>query len=79
MNWAYSFEHDHGLAQPELAALVGGKGANLAIMTTERIRHMPVMENDDLKGIVSIGDVVKARLGQLEHENDQLYGYIQGR
>jgi pyruvate,orthophosphate dikinase len=35
MTWAYSFDHDHGLAQPELAALVGGKGANLAIMTTE--------------------------------------------
>jgi pyruvate,orthophosphate dikinase len=35
MTWAYSFDHDHGLAQPELAALVGGKGANLATMTTE--------------------------------------------
>ena len=35
MTWAYSFDHDHGLAQPELAALVGGKGANLAIMTQQ--------------------------------------------
>ncbi len=35
MTWAYPFDHDHGLAQPELAALVGGKGANLAIMTNE--------------------------------------------
>ncbi len=35
MTWAYSFDHDHGLAPAELTALVGGKGANLAIMTTE--------------------------------------------
>ncbi len=35
MTWAFSFDHDHGLAQPELAALVGGKGANLAIMTQQ--------------------------------------------
>jgi pyruvate,orthophosphate dikinase len=35
MTWAYSFDHDHELPQAELAALVGGKGANLAIMTTE--------------------------------------------
>ncbi len=35
MTWAYSFDHDHGLAQPELTALVGGKGANLAIMTQQ--------------------------------------------
>ena len=35
MTWAYSFDHDHGLAQPELAALIGGKGANLVIMTQQ--------------------------------------------
>ena len=35
MTWAYPFDHDHGLTQAELAALVGGKGANLAIMTAE--------------------------------------------
>jgi pyruvate,orthophosphate dikinase len=35
MTWAYPFDHDHGLAPAELAALLGGKGANLAIMTTE--------------------------------------------
>lgn len=35
MTWAYSFDHDHGLDQPELTALVGGKGANLVLMTTE--------------------------------------------
>ncbi|MEA2025829.1 MAG: PEP/pyruvate-binding domain-containing protein, partial [Chloroflexota bacterium] len=35
MAWAYPFDHVHGLAQADLAALVGGKGANLAVMTTE--------------------------------------------
>jgi pyruvate,orthophosphate dikinase len=35
MTWAYSFDHDHGLEPAELTALLGGKGANLAIMTSE--------------------------------------------
>ncbi len=35
MAWAYPFDHDHGLAHADLAALVGGKGANLASMTAE--------------------------------------------
>jgi CBS domain-containing protein len=52
----------------------------MLMMTDRRIRHVPVTdESGSLVGIISIGDVVKARLGQLEHENDQLYGYIQGR
>lgn len=51
----------------------------MAMMTARRIRHVPVTENGSLAGIISIGDVVKARLGQLEQENDQLYDYIQGR
>ena len=51
----------------------------MAMMTDRRIRHVPVTnESGSLVGIISIGDVVKARLGQLEHENDQLYDYIQG-
>ena len=50
-------------------------------MTDRRMRHLPVVDNDGvLGGIISIGDVVKARLGQLETENQQLYEYItQGR
>jgi CBS domain-containing protein len=51
----------------------------MAMMTARRIRHVPVTENGRLAGIISIGDVVKARLGQLKQENDQLYDYIQGR
>ncbi len=51
------------------------------LMTDKRIRHLPVVgEDGGLAGIVSIGDVVKHRLGQLESENKALYEYItQGR
>ena len=50
-------------------------------MTERRIRHLPVVDDDGvLGGVISIGDIVKARLGQLETENRQLYDYItQGR
>jgi len=53
----------------------------MASMTERRHRHLPVVDADGvLSGIVSIGDVVKARLGQLEHENQALTEYIhQGR
>ena len=46
-------------------------------MTDERIRHLPVVDGDGrLASIVSIGDVVKTRLGQLQAERDALEGYI---
>lgn len=49
----------------------------LAIMTTRRIRHMPVVSTDgDLVGIVSIGDLVKHRIDQLAFERDQLEAYV---
>lgn len=47
-------------------------------MTERRIRHLPVLDGGRLAGIVSIGDVVKARLGQLEEENRTLVGYLHG-
>ena len=46
-------------------------------MTDRRVRHVPVVESDRLVGIVSIGDVVKARLDELEAERAQLVDYIQ--
>jgi CBS domain-containing protein len=55
--------------------------ALMASMTERRIRHLPVVDPaQELAGIISIGDVVKARLGELEHENQALFEYItQGR
>jgi len=51
--------------------------ASLArVMTDRRIRHIPVCRNDELCGIVSIGDLVKARIDQLEQEREQLASYI---
>ena len=45
-------------------------------MTTKRVRHIPVVENDRLVGIVSIGDVVKQRMEELESEQRALQDYI---
>lgn len=45
-------------------------------MTDKRFRHMPVQVDGALTGIVSIGDVVKSRLDELETEHDQLLNYI---
>jgi CBS domain-containing protein len=45
-------------------------------MTERRIRHMPVVVDGKLTGIVSIGDVVKSRISQLESDREQLESYI---
>ena len=45
-------------------------------MTKHRIRHMPVVEDGQLRAIVSIGDVVKHRLEQLTDEHQHLLGYL---
>jgi CBS domain-containing protein len=47
------------------------------VMTERRVRHLPVMADGQLLGIVSIGDVVKARHRQTEFENHYLKSYIQ--
>lgn len=50
----------------------------MRLMTTHRIRHLPVLESDKLYGLVSIGDVVKAQYDELERENHHMRSYIQG-
>jgi CBS domain-containing protein len=45
-------------------------------MTAGKFRHVPVVEHDQLVGIVSIGDVVKGRLQEMEHESAALRDYI---
>lgn len=48
----------------------------MARMTRRRFRHLPVVEEGELVGLVSIGDVVKARIEQVEFEADELRTYI---
>lgn len=52
--------------------------AILQQMTDGRFRHMPVLENGALVGLISLGDVVKARLLELSMEKDALQGMIMG-
>jgi CBS domain-containing protein len=49
-----------------------------AVMTSRRFRHLPVVVEGELAGIVSIGDMVKARIDLLESERAQLQSYIAG-
>ena len=46
------------------------------LMTENRVRHVPVIDNGRLAGIVSIGDVVKTRMDELNAEREQLHTYI---
>ncbi len=48
----------------------------MAMMTERRIRHIPVVEDGQLYGMVSIGDVVKHRIEETEQEAEALRGYI---
>lgn len=48
----------------------------MKMMTERRIRHVPVVHDGRLTGIISIGDVVKHRIDQLEFERDQLDSYV---
>ena len=50
----------------------------MSLMTEGRFRHMPVRENGKMVGVISIGDVVKARLNELHMEKESLQGMIMG-
>jgi CBS domain-containing protein len=58
-----------GVETPILAAL--------ATMTNRRMRHLPVVESGELRGIVSIGDLVKYRIERIEAEAEAMRSYIQ--
>jgi CBS domain-containing protein len=49
------------------------------VMTEHRIRHVPVVEDGRLSGIISIGDVVKSRIEELEKDRNELMEYITAR
>ena len=49
----------------------------LALMTQRRIRHLPVVEGGEIRGIVSIGDLVKHRMERIEAEAEAMRAYIQ--
>jgi CBS domain-containing protein len=49
----------------------------MALMTQQRIRHLPVIDQGQLKGIVSIGDLVKYRIDRIEREAEAMRAYIQ--
>lgn len=51
-------------------------GAIMEVMTTGKFRHLPVVENDKLVGLISIGDVVKWRVAEYEREQEALHDYI---
>ena len=50
----------------------------MAVMTTKTVRHLPVLENGHLVGIVSIGDMVKSVIGDQKFIIQQLEHYIHG-
>lgn len=48
----------------------------MSLMTSRRVRHVPVVDNGELAGLVSIGDVVRDRIADLETESQALHDYI---
>lgn len=50
----------------------------MAVMTDKRVRHLPVIEGDDLTGIISIGDLVKSKIADQEFIIERLVEYVRG-
>ena len=51
----------------------------ISIMTTNKIRHIPILMDNKILGVVSIGDLVKSQMKDIEIENHYLKDYITGR
>ena len=60
-----------GLMEDEIAYIAG-------VMTNNRIRHVPIVEDSQLKGLVSVGDIVKTQMEHIKVENRYLKQYIAG-
>lgn len=79
---------DDGLMQLEVSAIMTAEvqvcepddllDDLMRMMTEHRIRHVPVLDDGRLIGLVSIGDAVKVRMRELEFERDQLNDYVTG-
>jgi len=65
-------------ADPVVGNLDDDLAEVMGVMTRRRIRHLPVLEGNELVGLVSIGDVVKAQHAELSQENHYLKCYING-
>ena len=66
------------LMTPEVVVATPGDGVEETAhtMTARRVRHIPLVVDGELRGLVSIGDVVKARLEETQHETEALKAYI---
>lgn len=62
----------------QVAAPEDSFGSLMQVMTDHRVRHVPVLDDGRLVGVLSIGDAVKYRTDQLEFERDQLNKYVSG-
>jgi CBS domain-containing protein len=69
---------DHGAELMVTCTPQDGLESLMQAMTDGRVRHLPVVEDGTLAGIISIGDVVKHRLKELEDETHMLQDYIHG-
>jgi CBS domain-containing protein len=81
-------DHDNGLLDMPVSRLMTREVRTcrpedrikelMGVMTHGRFRHLPVLEEGELVGLVSIGDIVKRRVDELEHETNHLREYIVG-
>ncbi len=68
--------HDLMTADVATCKLADSVPQVMAVMTDQRIRHLPVVEDNQLIGLISIGDVVKHRLAEVESEAERMREYI---